>query len=274
MWDLFQTIGGLGRQNKVPYFQAPDNKDCPPYSSCLSSDTSSLSTSPRTASPINSLIENTNKLDLNELPERRAPGFERSVGNANNTVDYQQLRVQAAQAMQGAPSRAEVRVPTPNWSGYGFSQSSPSSICQTRAKEEVTNTDEEIGNNNTFIDPVEGSNHFAASNYLDAAASSTFNVVTSSNYTDLPSQLASLGLQKYIQLFKSHEIDLGTFQTLTEADLREIGVTALGARRKMMLFISELKKREQLNLFRGSAAPGAERQSSSSNSSPQQDTSW
>lgn len=106
--------------------------------------------------------------DLNELPERRAPGFERSVGNANNNVDYQQLQVQAAQgivgflhrqqqyckkirnflilsvwidefvAMQGAPSRADVRVPTPNWSGYGFSQSSPSSICQTRVKEEVT----------------------------------------------------------------------------------------------------------------------------------------
>lgn len=41
-------------------------------------------------------------------------------------------------AMQGVPSRSEVRVPTPNWSGYGFSQSSPSSIGQTRAKEEVT----------------------------------------------------------------------------------------------------------------------------------------
>lgn len=43
---------------------------------------------------------------------------------------------------------------------------------------------------------------------------------------------------RILELFKSHEIDLGTFQTLTEADLREIGVTALGARRKMMLFIS------------------------------------
>ncbi|KAK7603956.1 hypothetical protein V9T40_004229 [Parthenolecanium corni] len=274
MTDLLQSIGGLGRQ-KFPYFQAPDNKvECPAYSSCLSSDTSSLSTSPRTASPISNLMENTTKLDLNELPERRAPGFERSVGNANYNVDYQQLRIQAAQAMQGVPNRSEVRVPTPNWSGYGFSQSSPSAIGQNRAKEEITNTDEEIGNKNLFIDPVEGSNHFAASNYLDAAASSTFNVVTSSNYTDLPSQLASLGLQKYTQLFKSHEIDLGTFQTLTEADLREIGVTALGARRKMMLFISELKKREQMNLFRGSAAPGAERQSSSTNSSPQQDNSW
>lgn len=40
------------------------------------------------------------------------------------------------------------------------------------------------------------------------------------------------------ELFKANEIDLSVFQTLTEADLREIGVTALGARRKMMLFIS------------------------------------
>lgn len=37
--------------------------------------------------------------DLNELPERRAPGFERSVGNANYNVDYQQLRIQAAQGI-------------------------------------------------------------------------------------------------------------------------------------------------------------------------------
>lgn len=41
-------------------------------------------------------------------------------------------------AMQGVPNRSEVRVPTPNWSGYGFSQSSPSAIGQNRAKEEIT----------------------------------------------------------------------------------------------------------------------------------------
>lgn len=40
--------------------------------------------------------------------------------------------------MQGMPSRTEVRVPTPTWSGYGFSQSSPSTILQNKKKEEVT----------------------------------------------------------------------------------------------------------------------------------------
>lgn len=41
-----------------------------------------------------------------------------------------------------------------------------------------------------------------------------------------------------LDLFKSHEIDWTTFKTLTECDLREIGVTALGARRKILLSIA------------------------------------
>lgn len=39
-------------------------------------------------------------------------------------------------------------------------------------------------------------------------------------------------------MFKSHEVDIATFQTLSESDLKEIGVSALGARRKMLLCIS------------------------------------
>ncbi|XP_065223706.1 protein bicaudal C homolog 1 isoform X2 [Planococcus citri] len=266
---------GLLSSMRLPYsFSLPDVRDSLTGHSSLSSNTSSLSSpaaSPRTTSPSQSLMEN--KLDISD--DRKAPGFERSIGNIG-LPDLQNLRIKAAQAMQGVPSRTQVRIPTTTWSGYGFSQSSPSSMLRNQKKEEVTNTEEEINSNTKsfFNDSVDSnSQNFSASNYLDAAASTTFNVVTSSNYHDLPVHLASLGLQKYIQLFKSHEIDLSTFQTLTEADLREIGVHALGARKKMMLFISELKKRENLNVFRGSAAPGAERKSSTSTSSPQND-SW
>lgn len=44
------------------------------------------------------------------------------------------------EAMQGMPSRTQVRVPTHTWSGYGFSQSSPSSVLQNQnqKKDEVT----------------------------------------------------------------------------------------------------------------------------------------
>lgn len=64
-------------------------------------------------------------------------------------------------------------------------------------------TDEEVDTyKSVFNDSVESSKHYyAASNYLDAAATSTLNVVTSSNYSDLPSQLASLGLEKYTREF-------------------------------------------------------------------------
>lgn len=50
--------------------------------------------------------------------------------------------------------------------------------------------------------------------------------------------LASLGLAKYVGVFIANEIDLTTFPTLTDQDLIDIGVTALGARRKMLLVIS------------------------------------
>lgn len=128
--------------------------------------------------------------------------------------------------MQGTPDKTELRKPTPAWSGYGFSESSPTTMLQNNKKEEnilvrieyfknfsrvklvslllycvLQNTKEEIHTptKNYFNDSMESKdNNFSASNYLDVA-STTFNVVTSSNYTDLPTQLASLGLQKYIR---------------------------------------------------------------------------
>ncbi|CAG9788539.1 unnamed protein product [Diatraea saccharalis] len=46
----------------------------------------------------------------------------------------------------------------------------------------------------------------------------------------------------WLDLFKKHELDMSTFASLNEADLTEIGVTAFGARRKMLLIIAELQK--------------------------------
>ena len=45
------------------------------------------------------------------------------------------------------------------------------------------------------------------------------------------------GLAKYTDLFLRHEIDIQTFSTLTEQDLKEIGITTFGARKKL-LYIS------------------------------------
>lgn len=47
------------------------------------------------------------------------------------------------------------------------------------------------------------------------------------------------------ELFKKHEIDTSTFRTLTENDLKEIGISMVGPRRKIMICIAG----KQLKLF-------------------------
>jgi len=60
---------------------------------------------------------------------------------------------------------------------------------------------------------------------------------------DLAELFSQLGLSKYTDLFQQQEIDLATFHTLTEQDLKELGITTFGARRKMLLAIADLGKR-------------------------------
>lgn len=79
----------------------------------------------------------------------------------------------------------------------------------------------------------------SSSNYLDGISSSTINNV--SKYSDISSLLASLSLEKYDRAFRNHEIDLNALKTLSEEDLKEIGVGALGARRKLLLAITGKK---------------------------------
>ncbi|XP_037833202.1 bicaudal C homolog 2 isoform X2 [Kryptolebias marmoratus] len=59
---------------------------------------------------------------------------------------------------------------------------------------------------------------------------------------DLPELLSQLGLIKYIDVFEEQEIDYQTFLTLSDEDLKEVGVSTFGARRKMLLAISDLNK--------------------------------
>lgn len=55
---------------------------------------------------------------------------------------------------------------------------------------------------------------------------------------DLGALLRQLGLEHYESCFEQEEVDLDTFLTMTEADLKEVGVTTLGARRKLQIAIS------------------------------------
>uniref|UniRef100_A0A672K163 BicC family RNA binding protein 1 n=1 Tax=Sinocyclocheilus grahami TaxID=75366 RepID=A0A672K163_SINGR len=88
--------------------------------------------------------------------------------------------------------------------------------------------------------------YLSSSNYMDCISSVTgtngCNLNTSFKGSDLPELFSKLGLGKYTDVFQQQEIDLQTFLTLTDQDLKELGITTFGARRKMLLAISELNK--------------------------------
>ncbi|MGH0115519.1 UNVERIFIED_CONTAM: hypothetical protein FKN15_024849, partial [Acipenser sinensis] len=92
--------------------------------------------------------------------------------------------------------------------------------------------------------------YLSCSNYMDCISSMTgsnsCNLNGSFKGSDLPELFSKLGLGKYTDVFQQQEIDLQTFLTLTDQDFKELGITTFGARRKMLLAISELNKNRKL----------------------------
>ncbi|KAL0964503.1 hypothetical protein UPYG_G00324730 [Umbra pygmaea] len=84
--------------------------------------------------------------------------------------------------------------------------------------------------------------YLSSSNYMDCISSVTgsngCSLQSSLKGSDLPELFSKLGLGKYTDVFQQQEIDLQTFLTLTDQDLKELGITTFGARRKMLLAIS------------------------------------
>uniref|UniRef100_A0A3Q2Q2C8 Bicaudal C homolog 2 n=1 Tax=Fundulus heteroclitus TaxID=8078 RepID=A0A3Q2Q2C8_FUNHE len=169
------------------------------------------------------------------------------------------------------PVVTEVRTPTDTWSGLGFSKSMPAeaikelrSISRRCYKPYLSaNTNQQcwtaqlgkacVGSESENWRERRGSTSLLISS-SSPSSSSTSSPSTPPPSTcsqrspsplmmdDLPELLSQLGLIKYIDLFEQQEIDYQTFLTLSEEDLKEVGVSTFGARRKMLLAISDLKR--------------------------------
>src|SRR5215472_7828444 len=57
---------------------------------------------------------------------------------------------------------------------------------------------------------------------------------------DIAAWLRDLGLERYVSAFRENEIDWEVLPKLTSEDLREIGVAAIGHRRKLLDAIAAL----------------------------------
>ncbi|KAK3759560.1 hypothetical protein RRG08_009746 [Elysia crispata] len=213
--------------------------------------------------------------------------------------DYEQKKLLAMKAMQKKPE-GESRIPTDIWAGMGFSKSMPESAIRDKLGQmgisaRVTDNSLESGYepNRPEIDlsidqdlwaedgrpertvtrplnkaPGEypsprkkvqyGLSH---SNHVDSASLPPNKSVWSAK-TGLAELFSALGLSKYTDLFTQQEIDLSTFLTLSDHDLRELGISTFGARRKMLLAIADLNKRRTLtpmasSVPRPSSPPGS-----------------
>jgi SAM domain (Sterile alpha motif) len=67
--------------------------------------------------------------------------------------------------------------------------------------------------------------------------------------------LRSLGLGKYEAVFRENEIDETVLPSLTAEDLKELGVTALGHRRKLLDAIAALRADAVVNARSATAEP-------------------
>uniref|UniRef100_S4P948 Bicaudal C n=1 Tax=Pararge aegeria TaxID=116150 RepID=S4P948_9NEOP len=189
---------------------------------------------------------------ISDLPisDRRAVGCEKKTLETlkmSPPSEYRKMQAEANKAMHESVGGG-YRVPTNRWSGYYFSHTSPGPL----------NLNESEG----MTTPEKGWNRSELSRPNIMVTSPPQKATPSPQkpqnqkpcrYQQLYDLLSDIGLYKYIELFQKHELDMSTFASLNEADLMEIGVTAFGARRKMLLIIADLQK--QSSAYKGNASP-------------------
>jgi len=163
----------------------------------------------------------------------KAPGWERSSA---------EIRQAAMRAMYETKVGGTDRMPNSEWAGYGFSKThlslfpqssiSSSSSSLSPGFESLAGDDTTKSTNGIKHHPTLQSQQ---SNLLDFAAKTD-----TSKVQDLTSLFVQNSLEKYIDTFLEEEIDLEEFKTLTESDLRSLGVSSFTARKKMLLLIAQL----------------------------------
>ncbi|XP_061140529.1 protein bicaudal C homolog 1-B-like isoform X2 [Syngnathus typhle] len=256
-----------GKRQAVELLQGTKNSHL--HSDCLLSDAESSSSDSPVADKRAPGSERAAERAA-QLNERERIRLAPQTSFANmQAFDYEQKKLLATKAMLKKPVVTEVRTPTNTWSGLGFSKSmpaetikelrranhvpykpsmsttfegSPLSLSRAGSREGVANGSD----SDNWRERNAAEHYLSSSNYMDCISSVTGSNGCSLNSSlkgsDLPELFSKMGLGKYTDVFQQQEIDLQTFLTLTDQDLKELGITTFGARRKMLLAISELNK--------------------------------
>lgn len=152
----------------------------------------------------------------------------------------------------------EPRTPNSAWSGMGFSSSMPEAVIrqkmeaeharakEQREKEVASNSDNWFARSNAFDSLLGPPGGHSGMNFWSMQGpikiKSLRSVHSDSGHDELTTLLTSQGLGKYADVFLRHEVDLQTFATLTDEELKEIGIPTFGARKKLLLLARETRK--------------------------------
>jgi hypothetical protein len=173
--------------------------------------------------------------------------FTNQLQHSFTSNEYARLGQMALQAMTRPVLAPEIQTPTNAWAGLGFSRSMNSAEMNRTA----------IGHRSGFapgasLTPTYEENIYSSwrdtRNTLGQTRQDTTRTVQNEKQNsltqcvNLPEVFDYLGLSKYTDVFVQQEVDLQTFLSLTDGDLKELGITTFGPRRKMLLAIQELNK--------------------------------
>merc|ERR1719153_2025158 len=167
--------------------------------------------------------------------DRRAPGCEKKVVQIA-AADYEHKKLLATKAMQHKPM-GEPRTPSSVWSGLGFSSSMPEAVIREKLAQEHVRAkqqrEKEVASNSEWFG--QGQTH-------DSLLSAPIDD-NGGGADELSCLLSQHALSKYTDVFLRHEIDLPTFASLTDEELKEIGIPTFGARKKLLLLARETRKK-------------------------------
>ncbi|XP_046406686.1 protein bicaudal C homolog 1-B-like [Ischnura elegans] len=175
-------------------------------------------------------------------------------------INYESVKPLAVKAMQDQPDSAKLRVPNSVWSGFGFSHTMPASVLKACTGQAELESPKNPGGQAWCEQPYFPLTYDlcrstvpvnSPSMTMDAAMAS---ISLKGNTNDIIFLLESIGLERYSYLFTSEELDMETFMTLDDNDLRELGVSTYNARMKILRTIAELRK----SYFSDDSATGAE----------------
>eukprot|EP00794_Sanderia_malayensis_P016909 gene16909-18615_t len=198
-----------------------------------------------TVSPESNLSDSQNELNMSASLSQTSNLIDRLPFRKKNynIADYELKRQMASNAIKNETDFEEIRMPTGTWSGFGFSKSMPESAL----KELWVKNNRSQMNKYPLVDSFQPTMENAAlllNNNIDfnTVFSNDSSLGTLAAVTDLCELFGRLGLHRYAEVFQEQEVDLNTFMTLSDDDLKELGVSTFGARRRMVLAIQDLKK--------------------------------